>query len=415
MDYRNDVKYAQQLDKEDPLKEFRRMFFIPEKNGKPGIYFCGNSLGLQPKGTKFYIEQELRDWREMGVEGHVSAKNPWLYYHKLFETEANLVGALPAEVVVMNTLTVNLHLLLVSFFRPKGKRTKILMEAGAFPSDQYAVETQLNFHGLNYEENVIEVAPRKGEYTVRHEDILAAIDENKKELALVLIGAVNYYTGQLFDVAAITKAGQKAGAIVGFDLAHAVGNVPLKLHEWGVDFAAWCNYKYLNSGPGAVGGAYVHERHGNDPSLPRFGGWWGYDEATRFQMKKGFKPQAGAAGWQISNAQVISMAVHKAALDIYDEAGLDNLREKSIQLTGYLEFLLKDNKKITIITPSDPAQRGCQVSLLVKKDGKVLFEKLGQEGIIADWREPNVIRVAPVPLYNTYSDVLRLAEVLNEG
>jgi kynureninase len=268
---------------------------------------------------------------------------------------------------------------------------------------------------LNYEDNVIEVAPRKGEYTVRHEDILAAIEDNRKELALVLIGAVNYYTGQLFDVAAITKAGQKAGAIVGFDLAHAVGNVPMKLHEWGVDFAAWCNYKYLNSGPGAVGGAYVHERHGNDPSLPRFAGWWGYDEATRFQMKRGFKPQKGAAGWQISNAQVISMAVHKAALDIYDEAGLDNLREKSIQLTGYLEFLLKDNKKVTIITPSDPAQRGCQLSLLVKKDGKALFEKLGQEGIIADWREPNVIRVAPVPLYNTYSDVLRLAEVLNEG
>ncbi|MDX2003210.1 MAG: kynureninase [Chitinophagales bacterium] len=413
MDYQNDTKYALLLDKEDELKEFRRMFFIPDKHGKPSIYMCGNSLGLQPKSAKFYIEQEMRDWREMGVEGHLDAKNPWLHYHTLFPTEANLVGALPSEVVLMNTLTVNLHLLMVSFYRPKGKRTKILMEAGAFSSDQYAVESQINFHGLDYGKDVIEVAPRKGEYLIREEDILQAIDENKKELALVLLGGVNYYTGQYFNLEAITKAGHQAGAVVGFDLAHAVGNVLLQLHDWNVDFAAWCTYKYLNSGPGGVGGVFVHERHGNDASLPRFAGWWGHDEKERFKMQKGFKPMVGAAGWQVSNAQVISMAVHKASLDIFDEAGFDRLREKSVKLTGYLEFLIKGNPKFKIITPSDPQRRGCQLSLLVKKDGKALFDKLDREGIIADWREPNVIRISPVPLYNTFSEVHRVAEVLN--
>ena len=413
MEYTRDWKQIQQLDKEDVMREYRRMFFIPEKSGKTAIYLCGNSLGLQPKTTKFYIEEELRDWRDLGVEAHHTGKNAWVNYHHYFDAEAKLVGAKPSEVVLMNALSVNLHLLMVSFYQPKGKRNKILMEAGAFPSDQYAVETHLRVHGLDYNDTVIEVAPRKGEHTIRHEDFLKAIEDNRKELALVLIGGVNYLTGQLFDMAGITKAAQKAGAIVGFDLAHAVGNVPLNLHEWGVDFAAWCTYKYLNSGPGGVGGIFVHERHANNPDLQRFGGWWGTNEKDRFLMKKGFKPQPGAAGWQISNAPVFPMAIHKASLDIFDEVGMETLRAKSLLLTGYLEFLIKDNPNITIITPSDPAQRGCQLSLVAKKNGKQIFEKLGEEGVIADWREPNVIRVAPVPLYNNYSDILRFSEILN--
>lgn len=413
MEFQNDLKYAQKLDKEDELREYRKQFFIPDHNGSPVAYFCGNSLGLQPKVVKFYIEQELLDWKNLGVEGHMEAKNPWFSYHHFFESAAKLVGAHKEEVVIMNSLTMNLHHMLASLYKNRGKRRKILMESSAFPSDFHAVQTYLKLNNLDPDDIIMELTPRKGEYTLRTEDILSTIEENRLEIAMILMGGVNYYTGQFFDIPAITKAGKKAGAIVGWDLAHAVGNVPLNLHDWGVDFAVWCTYKYLNSGPGAVAGLFVHEEHGNNLDLPRMGGWWGTEEKTRFQMDKQFVPQPGAAGWQVSNAPVFSMAMHKAALDIFEEVGMEALRAKSLQLTGYLEFLLKDNKNITIITPSDPAQRGCQLSLLTKKDGKALFQKLKDNGIIADWREPDVIRVAPVPLYNTFADVYRLAEVLN--
>lgn len=412
-EFENSLAFAQKADKNDPLREYRKQFYIPDKNGKGSIYFCGNSLGLQPKVARFYIEQELLDWKTMGVEGHFEARNPWFSYHKIFADECQLVGAKPDEVVVMNALSVNLHLLLASFYQPKGKRRKIIMEAGAFPSDQYVVESHLNVRGGSFEEDVIEVKPRKGEHTLRTEDIVKAINDAGKELALVMFSGVQYYTGQFFDMEAITKAGHDVGAMVGFDLAHAAGNVPMKLHDWGVDFAAWCTYKYLNSGPGGVSAIYVHEKHGKNADIPRFAGWWGNDEKTRFKMKPGFKPQKGAAGWQLSNAPVLTMAAHKAALDIFTEVGMEALREKSLQLTGYLEWLLKDNKNITIITPKDPAQRGCQLSLLTGKDGKKLFDKISEAGVIADWREPNVIRVAPTPLYNTFTDVFQFAELLN--
>lgn len=413
MEFQNDLKYAQQLDKEDALREYRKQFFIPDYQGSAVSYFCGNSLGLQPKVVKFYIEQELLDWKNLGVEGHMNAKNPWFTYHKLFDNAAQLVGAQKEEVVIMNSLTVNLHLMLVSLYRNRGKRRKILMEANAFPSDQHAVETFLKLRDLDPSDVILELKPREGEYTLRTEDILATIEENRLELAMVLWSGVNYYTGQYFDIPTITKAGKKAGAVVGWDLAHTVGNLPLKLHEWNVDFAVWCTYKYLNSGPGGVGGMFVHEEHGSNIDIPRLGGWWGTEEETRFKMEKQFKPQQGAAGWQISNAPVFAMAMHKASLDIFEEAGIENLRKKSVRLTGYLEFLLKGNKNVTIITPSNADERGCQLSLLTKKNGKALFQKLKDNGIIADWREPDVIRVAPVPLYNTFSDVFRLAEVLN--
>jgi kynureninase len=413
MEFQNDLKFAQQLDKEDTLREYRKQFFIPDYKGNTVSYFCGNSLGLQPKVVKFYIEQELLDWKNLGVEGHLEAKNPWFSYHHFFESAAKLVGAKKEEVVMMNSLTMNLHLIMASLYKNRGKRRKIVMESSAFPSDFHAVQSYLQLNNLDPEDIILELKPRTGEYTLRTEDILATIDDNRLEIAMMLLGGVNYYTGQLFDMPTITKAAKKAGAIVGWDLAHAVGNVPLHLHDWGVDFAVWCTYKYLNSGPGGVGGLFVNEEHGNNLDLPRMGGWWGTEEATRFQMNKQFKPQAGAAGWQVSNAPIFSMAMHKASLDIFEEVGIENLRAKSLNLTGYLEFLLKGNKNVTIITPKNPEERGCQLSLLAKKDGKALFNKLKENAIIADWREPNVIRVAPVPLYNTFADVYRLAEVLN--
>lgn len=413
MDFQNDLKFAQKLDKEDELREYRKQFYIPDYQGAPVAYFCGNSLGLQPKVVKFYIEQELLDWKNLGVEGHMEAKNPWFSYHHFFESAAQLVGAQKEEVVVMNSLTMNLHLMLASLYKARGKRRKILMESSAFPSDFHAVQTFLELNNLDPSDIITELKPREGEYTLRTEDILNTIEENRLEIAMIMMGGVNYYTGQLFDIPAITKAGKKAGAIVGWDLAHAVGNVPLNLHDWGVDFAVWCTYKYLNSGPGGVAGLYVHEEHGNNLDLPRMGGWWGTEEKTRFQMDKRFVPQRGAAGWQVSNAPIFSMAMHKASLDIFEEVGIENLRAKSLKLTAYLEFLLKGNKNITIITPKEPTERGCQLSLLTKKNGKALFQKLKDNGIVADWREPDVIRVAPVPLYNTFADVYRLAEVLN--
>ncbi|WP_339700470.1 kynureninase [uncultured Roseivirga sp.] len=421
MTYENTLAYAQYLDKNDPLRDYRNRFHIPKVNGKDSYYFTGNSLGLQPKTARTYIEEEMKGWETLGVEGHfASSKRPWMEYHK-FSKDAlsRIVGAKPIEVVSMNNLSVNLHLLMVSFFKPTKTRYKVICEAGAFPSDQYMFETQLKFHGLNPDEALIELKPRTGEHTLRDEDILSKIAEVGDELALVLIGGIQYYTGQLFDMKAITEAGQKVGAKVGFDLAHAFGNVPLQLHDWNVDFATWCSYKYLNSGPGNVSGIFVHERYANDSSLDRFAGWWGHDEKERFKMKKGFQPMPGADGWQLSNVNVISTASHLAALELFDEVGIEKLRKKSLKLTGYLEFLIKDiagdSGIFEIITPSDPEQRGCQLSIFFHKDGRRLFDALAAAGVIADWREPNVIRIAPVPLYNRFEDVYQFAHILKKN
>lgn len=422
MDYKNSLEFAQKMDQQDPLSSYRSLFFIPQHHGQDSIYFTGNSLGLQPKSAAKALQQELDDWAKFGVEGHFEAKNPWFSYHEMFAAPmAAIVGAKEKEVVAMNGLTANLHLMMVSFFRPSGKRTKILCEKKAFPSDQYAIESQLRFHGLNPEEHLIEVGPRDGEHLIRHEDILAAIDQHGDEIALILIGGVNYYTGQLFDMADITKAGHRVGAKVGFDLAHAAGNVVMKLHDWGVDFAAWCSYKYMNAGPGSVSGVFVHEKHANNPELPRFAGWWGYDKSSRFKMAPGFVPMEGAAGWQLSNAPVLAMAVYKASLDIFQTVGMDKLREKSIGLTAYLAYVIGEisanatQTQFEIITPENIDQRGCQLSILAHGQGKAMFDKLSAEGVIADWREPNVIRVAPVPLYNSYEDIYRFGVALSKA
>lgn len=421
IDFEYSLDFARAQDAADELAPFREQFFFPEVNGQRALYFTGNSLGLQPKGARKALETELDDWAKFGVEGHFHAKNPWYSYHELLAPgAAKVVGAETTEVVMMNGLTVNLHLMMVSFFRPNkaSGRTKLLCEAKAFPSDQYAIESQLRFHGLDPAEHLIEVAPREGEHLIRHEDLLATIDAHKDELALIMIGGVNYYSGQVFDMEAITKAGHAAGAVVGFDLAHAAGNIPLHLHDWGVDFACWCTYKYLNSGPGSVSGVFVHERHAHNSDLPRFAGWWGYDKDSRFQMTPGFKPIPGAEGWQLSNAPVFNMAIHKVALDLFEQAGMNRLRAKSERLTAYLEFVLKtlsekiDNVSFEVITPSRAKARGCQLSILVHGYGKALFDEISEAGVIADWREPNVIRVAPVPMYNSFEDVFRFGEVM---
>jgi len=419
MNYQNSLAFAQEQDQKDPLYHFRDKFHYPQVNGQDAIYFCGNSLGLQPKSAQMYIDNEMYKWANLAVEGHFKGEEPWFNYHELLAPgAARVVGAKESEVVIMNQLTVNLHLMLVSFYRPTGKRFKIMTEGGAFPSDQYALETQTKFHGYDPEEAVIELFPREGERTLRTEDILSSIKEHGDELALVMMGGINYYTGQVFDMEAITKAGHAVGAVVGFDLAHAAGNVPVKLHDWDVDFAVWCTYKYLNSGPGGTSGVFVHERFGKNTDLPRFAGWWGHDAKVRFQMKKGFIPMEGAAGWQQSNGQILPMAVHRASLALFDEAGMDNLRQKSEQLTGYLEYLIDDvhagQDVMEMITPRDPQARGCQISILVKKDARVLFDKLMEAGIIVDYREPNVIRVAPTPLYNSFEEVYRFSEILHE-
>ena len=419
----NSLAAAQALDAADPLKSYRDRFYIPTFHEKGVRYFTGNSLGLQPKSAQAYVQQEMDDWAKWGVEGHFHGKNPWFSYHEfLTEKAARVVGALPKEVVVTHSLTTNLHLLMVSFYQPSGTRTKILCEAKAFPSDLYALESQVRFHGLNPDVDLVGLAPREGEHLLREEDVLAKIAELGDTLALIMIGGVNYYTGQLMDMPAITKAGHAVGAIVGFDLAHAAGNIHLKLHDWDVDFAAWCSYKYLNSGPGGVSGMYVHERFANRPDLPRFAGWWGYDKATRFLMEPGFKPMEGAEGWQLSNAPVISMAVHWASLEIFDEVGMERLNEKTVLLTGYLEFILdeltakyKDQCRFEIITPREKTRRGAQLSILVHGKGKALFDALSANGVVADWREPNVIRVAPVPLYNSFEDVYYLGKLLEEA
>lgn len=430
MKFEDSLTFAKKLDKQDPLKAYRKLFYIPKVNGREAIYFCGNSLGLQPKTVEQQLKAELDDWKNFGVEGHLHGKRPWLYYHHFFsKSVAKLVGAKADEVVVMNQLSVNLNLMLISFYRPVGKRNKILVQANEFPSDYYAIEQQIRLHGLNPEDCIIEVQPRKGEVLLHTEDILAKIEEHRDELALIMFSAVNYYTGQFFELPLIAKVAQKHGITFGADLAHAIGNVELKLHEWGVDFATWCSYKYLNSGPGGVSGVFVNEKYANDSSLPRLAGWWGNDEKTRFTMPKHFAPQPGAAGWQISNAPVLSMAAHKASLEIFDKAGIKALRKKSLLLTGYLEFLLQHNnqqsaisnlprlmrgQQFKIITPSQTAHRGCQLSFQTQANGKKLFQKITKAGVIADWREPDVIRIAPVPLYNTFEEVYRFAQLLKE-
>lgn len=420
MKFERSFGYAKSLDKKDSLRSFRALFEIPKVNGKTSIYLTGNSLGLQPKSTKRFVNEELEDWAKLGVEGHEHSRRPWLYYHKFSKKSlAKIVGARPSEVVAMNQLTVNLHLMMVSFYRPTKERFKIITESGAFSSDQYAFETQLKFHGLSPDEALIELKPRNAEAYLRTEDILRSIDENKNELALVIFGGVQYYSGQFFEIDKITQAGHQAGAIVGFDLAHAVGNVSLNLHKDDVDFAVWCSYKYLNSGPGAIAGAFVHERHGKNFELPRFAGWWGHHEGERFQMKKGFRPMEGVDGWQLSNFPILQGAAHLASMEIFDKAGMKNLVAKSKALTGFLEFLLNDidpdKKHFTILTPSNPKERGCQLSIFMLHNGRKVFQKLAQSGVIADWREPNVIRVAPVPLYNSFEDVYRFAEIFRSA
>jgi len=428
MHYENTLASARTLDAQDPLRHFREQFIFPKYHrimDSPtsseattnSIYLCGNSLGLQPKAIRQALLHELDQWAEHGVEGHFRGDLPWMHYHKfLTQQTARLVGALPHEVVVMNTLTVNLHLMMASFYRPTPTRFKIVMEAGAFPSDQYAMESQVRWHGLDPEKAIVEVAPRAGEDILRTEDILDILEHEGDSVALVMFGGVNYYTGQFYELGKIAAAGHGIGAKVGFDLAHAAGNLPLQLHDWGPDFAVWCSYKYLNSGPGGPSGAFVHERHANSPELPRFAGWWGHDEAERFKMKKGFRPMQGAEGWQLSNAQIFSFAAHKASLDIFDAAGIENLRVKSLQLTAFMEQVLKEangsRNLFKIITPGDPKQRGCQLSLLTDHRGKALFDFLAANGVMADWREPNVIRFAPVPLYNSFEDVWQMGQLV---
>ena len=417
MQYQAKLQFARQLDEKDPLRKFRKEFLFPQHQGKDCIYFCGNSLGLQPIQARNALNRELEHWQQEGVEGWFRGDHPWMQYHTyLTPTLAQVVGAKTEEVIVMNTLTVNLHLLMVSFYRPDKKRYKIIMEGGAFPSDQYAVESQVKFHGLDPGEAIVEVEPRPGEHLLRTEDILAAIKQHAEETALILFGGINYYTGQLYDMKTIAQAGHRVGAMVGFDLAHAAGNVPLNLHDWGVDFALWCSYKYMNGGPGGPSGAFIHERHFDSPELPRFAGWWGYKESDRFLMTKGFVPENGAAGWQISTPTVFNLAIHRLSLEHFAEAGMPALREKSQLLSGYLEFMIDDiNQKgeyFQIITPRDPVSRGAQLSILTGADGRKLFDFLAVNGVICDWREPNVIRVAPVPLYNSFEDVFRYAELL---
>lgn len=415
MTFKNSLAFARELDAQDPLKLFREKFYIPQRNAKPVIYLTGNSLGLQPKTTAAYISQELNDWAAWGVEGHVKAKHPWMPYHELLSPGmAQLVGAKTAEVVMMNQLTVNMHLLLVSFYKPEGKRNKIICEHKAFPSDQYMFQSQLQWHGLNPQSHLIELKPRTGEWHLRTEDIVSQIQAHADELALVCFGGVHYYTGQLMDMAAITQAAHQVEAIAGFDLAHAAGNVPLQLHAWNVDFAAWCSYKYLNSGPGSVAGIFVHERHHNRTDIKQFSGWWGHDKASRFQMPETYRPMPTVERWQLSNAPVLSMAACRASLDVFIEAGPEHIFKKSKTLTAYLDFIISEvnaqyANALEIITPE---ARGAQLSVVAHGYGKNLFEAMTASGIIADWREPNVIRCAPVPLYNSFEDIYRFGETL---
>lgn len=421
MNYESDLHFAKEMDDNDLLKKFRDKFYIPIINGKETKYFAGNSLGLQPKTTQDYILKELENWANFGVEGHFYMKDPWYSYHDFFPKKlSKILGCKPDEVVVMNQLTVNLHLLMIAFYRPAPERYKIICEAKAFPSDQYAFESQVKLHGFSPESAIIEIEPSQNEYVIRTEDILNTIKQHENELALVIFGGVNYYNGQVFDMPAITKAAHNAGACCGFDLAHAVGNIELKLHQWNVDFACWCTYKYLNSGPGSIAGAFIHERYITDTTVPRLTGWWGYEKSTRFKMEKGFKGISSAERWQLSNPSILDMAAHRAALDIFDNAGFDNLIIKSKKLTGYVLFLIEQlniragKEIIKILTPTNEEERGCQVSMLLMEDGKKIFDGLKENGIIGDWREPDVIRIAPVPLYNTYEDIYWFGAILKK-
>ena len=416
--FESSLAFAQEADRQDPLRRYREQFHFPRQqpSGSPYLYFCGNSLGLQPKATRQYVLDELDDWATLGVEGHTQARRPWLPYHELLTAPmARLVGARPEETIVMNGLTVNLHLLMATFYRPVPGRYKILIEADAFPSDSYAVASQLAWHGYDPAEGLRKLRPRPGEHCLRPADIAQVLAEEGQEIALVLLGGVNYYTGQFFDLETLTRLAQAQGCVVGYDLAHAVGNVPLRLHDWGVDFACWCTYKYLNSGPGGVAGAFIHERHIGRTDLPRLAGWWGHDKKTRFQMGPDFHPIPTAEGWQLSNAPVLLMAALRASLALFDEVGMPALRAKSERLTGYLCHLLRERAAhldLEIITPSEPAERGCQLSLLTGADGRRLFDYLSRHGVICDWREPNVIRVAPAPLYNSFEDVWQLVDLM---
>ncbi|QDW25289.1 kynureninase [Pedobacter sp. KBS0701] len=420
MNFENTLSFAQLQDEADQLHQFRSQFLFPNHNGKAFIYLCGNSLGLQPKVAGEVLKGQLNNWANYAVEGWFEGNEPWMFYHKeLKKLMAPIVGALPSEVCPMNTLTVNLHLLMVSFYQPKGKRFKIIMEGGAFPSDQYAIESQVRFHGFNPKEAIIEVFPKEGEEILHTEDIVAKIKENADEIALVLFGGINYYTGQWYDMETITKAGHEIGAIVGWDLAHAAGNVPVKLHDWDVDFACWCSYKYQNSGPGGISGIFVHEKHFSNTQLNRFAGWWGYQESKRFKMEKGFIPEVGADGWQVSCTQVMPMALYHASLQIFEKAGfIAPLRDKSITLTSYLEFIINEvNKDLgfeqyKIITPKNPDDRGAQLSIIALRNGKEIFDGLMVNHVLGDWREPDVIRLSAVPLYNSYEDVYLAGQAL---
>ena len=419
--YQTGPEFAAEMDARDSLAHFRDRFFFPkieagEKTGEECIYLCGHSLGLEPKSVETYLQQALRDWANFGVEGHFHAKDAWMPYHRLLtEQTAALVGAKPFEVVVMNSLTVNLHLMMTSFYRPTAERHKIMIERAAFPSDQYAVQSQIRFHGFDPATSLLELQPRDGESCMRDEDILELIEREGDSIALIMLGGVNYVTGQLFDMPAITKAGHRKGCVVGFDLAHAAGNVPLMLHDWNPDFAVWCSYKYLNGGPGCVGGCFVHERHARAVELPRFCGWWGHDEKTRFLMGPDFRAMEGAEGWQLSNPPILALAALRASMEIFFEAGMENLRAKSISLTGYMEFLLGQapSEKFTITTPREPMRRGAQLSIRFAHEGRKLCNRLAAMGVIGDWREPDTFRVAAVPLYNSYKDVYRFAQILS--
>jgi kynureninase len=421
-DYKAGIVYAKEQDTLDELSSYRQQFHIPkDKQGNELIYLCGNSLGLQPKSTKDYINQELNDWANLGVEGHTEAKNPWMPYHEfLTEATAKLVGAKPIEVVTMNSLTANLHFMMASFYKPTKERYKIVIESDAFPSDKYAVESQLRHHGFDDKEGLILWEPRANKELLQYEDLEDILKKHGHEIALIMVGGVNYYTGQFLDFKRITTLGHSYGCMVGFDCAHGAGNVNLDLHNSGADFAVWCTYKYLNSGPGSLSGCFVHERHAYDKSLNRFTGWWSHNKETRFNMRHEFDVLPGAEGWQLSNPPILSMAAIKASLDMFNEVGIDKLVEKSKKLTGYFEFLLKElgEDVIRIITPSNPKERGCQLSIQVLNADKKLHQKLTEAGVISDWREPDVIRCAPVPLYNTFEDVYRMVEklkhILNE-
>jgi kynureninase len=421
MTFENSLAFAQQLDAQDQLRQYQNEFSFPQVNGKKAIYFTGNSLGLQPNRARTYVDEVMNDWANLAVEGHFYAEKPWWDYHERFANPlSQLVGALPSEVTVMNTLTVNLHLLMVSFYRPTATRYKIICEEKAFPSDQYLFQSQVNFHGYATEDAIVEVKRREGEHNIRLEDVLAKINEVGDELALVLIGGVNYYTGQVFDMKTITEAGHRVGAYVGWDLAHAAGNIKLELHDWQVDFAAWCSYKYMNSGPGNASGCFIHEKHHSNSELPRFAGWWGHNKERRFKMEHKFDPIQGADGWQISNLPVLSLAPYLASVELFAEIGMEALIQKRNQITSYLEFVLRQidqevNGNFEIITPSNPLERGCQLSVFLHGEGRSLFDYLMRNGVIIDWREPNVIRLAPVPMYTSYEDIYRFGQILKNG